>query len=64
MLNAEEYAQNIRKLPADFEEHIIEGGCHAGFGCYGPQDDDGTTTISAEEQIDQTVRLLIEFFMR
>ena len=31
-----------------------DGGCHAGFGMYGPQDGDGTPTITATEQITRT----------
>lgn len=36
-------------------EHLIEGGNHGQFGDYGMQRGDGTATISAEEQIRQTV---------
>lgn len=35
-------------------EVVIEGGCHAGFGTYGPQDGDGTPSISSGEQIGRT----------
>ena len=62
VMNAEKYAENIGNLPAGFEEYVIAGGCHAGFGSYGPQDGDGTPAISGEEQIAQTVRLLTAFF--
>ena len=62
VLNMEKYAGYRRNLPAAFEEHIIEGGCHAGFGSYGPQDGDGVPTMTGEEQIAETVRLLTGFF--
>ena len=62
VLNMEKYAGYRRNLPAAFEEHIIEGGCHAGFGSYGPQDGDGVPTITGDEQIAKTVRLLKAFF--
>lgn len=62
VLNMEKYAEYRRNLPAAFEEHIIEGGCHAGFGSYGPQDSDGVPTITGGEQIAETVRLLTAFF--
>lgn len=39
----------------------IEGGNHAQFGNYGPQDGDAEATISAEEQQRQTVDAVIEF---
>ena len=62
VLNMEKYAGYRRNLPAAFEEHIIEGGCHAGFGSYGPQDGDGVPTMTGEEQIAETVQLLTAFF--
>lgn len=61
VLNMEKYAEYMRNLPAAFEEHIIEGGCHAGFGSYGTQDGDGVPTITGEAQIAETVRLLTAF---
>ena len=51
-----------RNFPTVFEEHIIEGGCHAGFGSYGSQDGNGVPTITGEEQIAETARLLTAFF--
>ena len=62
VLNMEKYAEYKRNLPAAFEEHILEGGCHAGFGSYGPQDGDGAPKITGEAQIAETVRLLTAFF--
>lgn len=54
VLNADKYEASKANLPAGMTEIIIEGGCHAGFGSYGPQDGDGTPSISSEEQIDRT----------
>lgn len=54
VLNAEKYESNRKHLPANAIEVVIEGGCHAGFGTYGPQDGDGTPSISSKEQIDRT----------
>ena len=62
VLNMEKYAGNREKLPASIEEYIIEGGSHAGFGSYGPQDGDGTPSITTENQIQETACLLTEFF--
>ena len=45
------YAENKTNLPSDMIEIVIEGGCHAYFGMYGPQEGDGNPTISNEEQI-------------
>ncbi len=50
VLNREKYNQAKPLLPADTRELVIDGGCHALFGDYGPQAGDGTPTISAEEQ--------------
>ena len=61
VLNMEKYAEYRCNLPAAFEEHIVEGGCHAGFGSYGPQDGDGVPTMTGEEQIAETVQLLTAF---
>lgn len=62
VLNMEKYAEYRHNLPAALEEHIIEGGCHAEFGSYGPQDGDGVPTITGEAQIAETVQLLTAFF--
>ncbi len=51
VLDREKYRQNLTNLPADFEEIIIDGGCHAYFGVYGAQEGDGTPAITNEEQI-------------
>ena len=62
VLNRKKYTGYRRNLSAALEEHIIQGGCHAGFGSYGPQDSDGVPTITGEEQTAETVRLLTAFF--
>ena len=48
-------------LPADAEMVEIEGASHASFGDYGPQDGDGTPTISTDEMHDEVTRLTEEF---
>lgn len=60
VLNKEKYDANRRNLPGDAVEFVIDGGCHAGFGCYGPQDGDGTPQISSEDQINQTVDEIVQ----
>ena len=62
VLNMEKYAENKVNLPVTFEETIIDGGCHAGFGSYGSQDGDGVPTITGDAQIEETVLLLTDFF--
>lgn len=61
VMNRENYKKNWANLPADTTEVILEGGCHAQFGSYGPQDGDGTPTISCEEQIRQTAEAIVAF---
>ena len=54
VLNRERYEEYRGHLPSEAAEIVIEGGCHAGFGSYGPQEGDGTPTISGEEQVMRT----------
>ena len=54
VLNRENYEESKKNLPRDFEEVILEGGCHANFGMYGVQKGDGTPTMTREEQITLT----------
>ena len=41
-------------------EYIIDGGNHAQFGDYGPQKGDGTASVSAQEQQEETVQAILE----
>lgn len=59
VLNHEKYEENYSNLPSDFHELVIDGGCHAYFGCYGPQEGDGTPTITNQEQIATTVDYIV-----
>ena len=58
VLNMDNYQKYRKNLPADTRELVIEGGCHAYFGDYGIQEGDGIPSITAEEQIRQTVDFL------
>ncbi|MER2180613.1 MAG: alpha/beta hydrolase [Desemzia incerta] len=60
VLNTEAYFEAFESLPK-VKEEVIEGGNHAQFGNYGPQDGDGTAAISVEEQQKNTVNGIIEF---
>lgn len=62
VLNRENYEENSANLPENYIEHVLPGGCHAYFGSYGAQEGDGTPAITAEDQRQQTARLLIDFF--
>lgn len=55
VLNRKKLEQYAANLPEGARTCIIEGGCHAWFGYYGEQKNDGVATITREEQISQTV---------
>ena len=59
VMNREKYEETRKNLPADLTEIIIEGGNHAGFGMYGPQDGDGIATLTPAEQIDRTAEAIL-----
>lgn len=63
VMNREKYGENKTNLPEDFEEFIIEGGCHAYFGMYGSQEGDGVPLITNEEQIRLTEDVITTFIM-
>ena len=61
VMNRESYEKNRANLPADTTEVVLDGGCHAQFGSYGPQDGDGVPTISGEEQVRKTTEAITAF---
>ena len=61
VMNRESYEKNGSNLPADTTEVLLDGGCHAQFGSYGPQDGDGIPTILGEEQVRQTAEAIAAF---
>ncbi len=50
-------------LPSSAVFRTIEGGNHAQFGDYGEQKGDGTALISASEQQEETVDIIVEKFL-
>lgn len=62
VLNREKYESYRANLPQDTVEVVIQGGNHAQFGSYGPQEGDGAAQISGAEQVRCTVEALAEFF--
>lgn len=54
VLDREKYEGYRGNFPSGAVEIVIDGGCHAGFGSYGPQEGDGTPAITGEEQIVRT----------
>lgn len=61
VLNMEKYEEYKPNLPKDFKEAVINGGCHAYFGAYGEQEGDKKATITREEQIEITVKEILQF---
>lgn len=53
----EKIADARDQLPADADMVQIEGASHASFGDYGPQEGDGTPTISSDEMHTEVTRL-------
>ncbi len=51
--NAKEY------WPVRSAEYVLTGGNHAGFAAYGPQSGDGEAGITREEQLEQTVEIIL-----
>lgn len=60
VLNMEKLTESDRFAPDRYIKREISGGNHAGFGNYGAQRGDGEAAISAEEQQEQTVDLILE----
>lgn len=60
VLNMEKYQQYRPNLPETTWEWVIDGGNHALFGSYGPQEGDGEAAISGEVQLTVTVQNLLE----
>ena len=63
VLKMDSYEKYRGNLPDDFTESVIPGGCHAYFGSYGPQDDDGSPEISNEDQIRLTADAIEDFLI-
>ena len=60
VLNRDALQNNEVNLPSSSETEVIEGGNHAGFGDYGPQDGDGDCAIGAEQQWDVTTSFMVD----
>lgn len=54
----EKFEADLLNLPASAHVLQLQGGNHAQFGDYGPQQSDGQATLSAEEQVAQTAAFI------
>lgn len=61
VLDSAQVEENRLLLPDDAVEAIIEGGNHAQFGSYGPQDGDGEASISEIEQQQAVIDAVLTF---
>jgi len=62
VLKWDTYNKNLINLPENYTEVKIENGNHGQFGDYGKQSGDGPSSISLEEQHEQTVKAILEKF--
>ena len=60
VVNREKLEAGRAYAPQHYVEAVIEGGNHAGFGCYGPQKGDGPAALTPEEQQAEAVRIIME----
>ena len=61
ILNVDRFTASLSLLSGRWEEAVIEGGNHAGFGNYGSQKGDGKAGISPLEQQEKTIEYISEF---
>ena len=61
IMNRKRYAEGLSKLPADYTEVVIDGGCHAYFGMYKGQDGSDDLAVTNEEQLLITADAIADF---
>ena len=59
VINWDKIEEGRQYAPDNYVEYVIEGGNHAQFGSYGEQSGDGTATITPDEQIAQSVDIIV-----
>ena len=59
VINRNRIIDSRRFASERYVEYIIEGGNHAGFGNYGIQKGDGEATISASEQQEEAIQVIL-----
>lgn len=59
VMNRAKYAEYRSNLPENTVELVIPGGNHAQFGDYGSQKGDGLAAIPPQEQLRQTVQIIL-----
>ena len=61
VLNMEKYTESYSNLPSGLNETVIQGGCHAYFGSYGPQEGDGEPYTTPEMQVTQAGDIIVQW---
>ena len=61
VLDQDTYNRNRSNLPKTAQTLMIEGGNHAQFGDYGPQEGDGQAKITPEKQRSQVVQAVVKW---
>lgn len=61
VMSASSYENAEANFPANTLEVVIRGGNHAGFGNYGEQAGDGSATIPAVQQQEETANAILRF---
>lgn len=61
VLNMDKVEEGRSLVPKEYNEIVIEGGNHSGFGNYGAQKGDGEASISAEKQQKEACELIMDF---
>lgn len=61
LISQERWNESHKLLPQDSLKIVLNGGNHAGFGKYGPQEDDLQATMSADTQHESTVKALSDW---
>ena len=60
MINRNSLQKARKYAPEHYVEYVMEGGNHAQFGSYGKQLGDGAAEISAEDQVREAVRAILD----
>ncbi len=60
VVNTGKIIEGRQYAPSDFTEYVIQGGNHAQFGDYGKQKGDGEASVDSEDQLEETVRVILE----
>ena len=64
VLNMDKYSNSKKSWNSSYEEFVIDGANHAGFGNYGKQSGDKKSKITNAEQQNITSQKIIEFILK